>query len=160
MLVDLPETGKVDWDSLGFGCREPISTSKLRARKKVKKLAADAIGQMLVSGAVRQPGRRREATAAPLAATGPDDEKPAPASRSGRGASRGNSPASGGRTWHAVAGWEDCDAPDSEPSEQPASDPKTKKPLRRPLLSAHRRGFRSRGSGRSRTDDSDLQSGG
>ena len=32
------------------------------------------------------------------------------------------------------------------------------KPLRRPLLSAHRRGFRSRGSGRSRTDDSDLQS--
>ena len=28
-----------------------------------------------------------------------------------------------------------------------------KKPLRRPLLSAHRRGFRSRGSGRSRTDD-------
>jgi len=28
------------------------------------------------------------------------------------------------------------------------------KPLRRPLLSAHRRGFRSRGSDRSRTDDS------
>ena len=23
-LVDLPETGVVDWDSLGFGCREPF----------------------------------------------------------------------------------------------------------------------------------------
>ena len=26
MLVDLPETGTVDWDALGFGCREPFST--------------------------------------------------------------------------------------------------------------------------------------
>jgi integrase len=34
-----------------------------------------------------------------------------------------------------------------------ASAAENKKPLRRPLLSAHRRGFRSRGSGRSRTDD-------
>jgi hypothetical protein len=32
-------------------------------------------------------------------------------------------------------------------------DPVTKKPLRKPLLSAIRRGLRSRGSGRSRTDD-------
>ena len=24
MLVDLPETGTVDWDSLSFGCREPF----------------------------------------------------------------------------------------------------------------------------------------
>ena len=33
-LVDLPETGTVDWDSLGFGCREPFFTSTLKARKK------------------------------------------------------------------------------------------------------------------------------
>ena len=36
MLVDLPETGTVDWDSLGFGCREPFFTSTLKARKKAK----------------------------------------------------------------------------------------------------------------------------
>ena len=23
-LIDLPETGTVDWDALGFGCREPF----------------------------------------------------------------------------------------------------------------------------------------
>ena len=34
MLVDLPETGTVDWDSLGFGCREPFFTSTLKAREK------------------------------------------------------------------------------------------------------------------------------
>jgi hypothetical protein len=33
-LVDLPETGTVDWDALGFGCREPFFTSTLKARKK------------------------------------------------------------------------------------------------------------------------------
>ena len=58
-----------------------------------------------------------------------------------------------GSTGHAVAGWANCDAPDSEPSDQPASDPRTKKPARWPLLSAHRRGFTDRGSGRSRTVD-------
>jgi hypothetical protein len=48
MLVDLPESGTVDWDSLGFGCREPFFTSTLKARKKsrtktgVKKEAARA----------------------------------------------------------------------------------------------------------------------
>jgi hypothetical protein len=31
MLVDLPETGTVDWDALGFGCREPFFTSTLKA---------------------------------------------------------------------------------------------------------------------------------
>jgi hypothetical protein len=36
MLVDLPESGTVDWDSLGFGCREPFFTSTLKARKKTK----------------------------------------------------------------------------------------------------------------------------
>ena len=34
ILVDLPETGTVDWDALGFGCREPFFTSTLKARKK------------------------------------------------------------------------------------------------------------------------------
>jgi len=36
MLVDLPETGTVDWDALGFGCREPFYTSTLKARRKPK----------------------------------------------------------------------------------------------------------------------------
>jgi hypothetical protein len=36
MLVDLPGTGTVDWDALGFGCREPFFTSTLKARKKAK----------------------------------------------------------------------------------------------------------------------------
>jgi hypothetical protein len=36
MLVDLPETGTVDWDALGFGCREPFFTSTLKARRKAK----------------------------------------------------------------------------------------------------------------------------
>ena len=46
MLVDLPETGTVDWDALGFGCREPFFTSTLKARRKpmasTKKQAAQA----------------------------------------------------------------------------------------------------------------------
>ena len=43
MLVDLPETGTVDWDALGFRCREPFFTSTLKARKKkTKKQAARA----------------------------------------------------------------------------------------------------------------------
>ena len=45
-LIDLPETGTVDWDALGFGCREPFYTSTLKARGKnksgVKKQAARA----------------------------------------------------------------------------------------------------------------------
>jgi hypothetical protein len=36
LLVDLPEAGMVDWDALGFGCREPFFTSTLKARKKAK----------------------------------------------------------------------------------------------------------------------------
>ena len=35
-LVALPETGTVDWDALGFGCREPFFKSELKARKKPK----------------------------------------------------------------------------------------------------------------------------
>jgi hypothetical protein len=36
-LIDLPETGTVDWDALGFGCREPFYTSTLKARRKPAK---------------------------------------------------------------------------------------------------------------------------
>ena len=43
MLVDLDELGTVNWDALGFGCREPFFTSTLKARKKkTKKQAARA----------------------------------------------------------------------------------------------------------------------
>ena len=41
-LVDLPETGVVDWDALGFGCREPFFTSTLKAKSSAKKQAARA----------------------------------------------------------------------------------------------------------------------
>ncbi len=34
MLVDLPETGTVDWDALGFGCREPFFKSELKSRRR------------------------------------------------------------------------------------------------------------------------------
>ncbi len=37
LLVDLPETGTVDWDALGFGCREPFYRSTLKARMKKKR---------------------------------------------------------------------------------------------------------------------------
>ena len=40
MLVDLPKTGTVDWDALGFGCREPFYTSTLKARKKKPKASS------------------------------------------------------------------------------------------------------------------------
>ncbi len=36
ILVDLPETGTVDWDALGFGCREPFFKSELKARRRKK----------------------------------------------------------------------------------------------------------------------------
>ncbi len=35
-LIDLPEAGTVDWDALGFGCREPFYTSTLKAQRKTK----------------------------------------------------------------------------------------------------------------------------
>ena len=39
-LIDLPESGTVDWDEVltgaGYGCREPFYRSSLRARCKVK----------------------------------------------------------------------------------------------------------------------------
>ena len=39
-LIDLPETGTVDWDAIGFGCREPFFTSTLKARKKSRAKAS------------------------------------------------------------------------------------------------------------------------
>ena len=36
MLVDLPESGTVDWDSLGFGCREPFFTVSAHHRHGVR----------------------------------------------------------------------------------------------------------------------------
>jgi hypothetical protein len=44
-------------------------------------------------------------------------------------------------------------SPVNSPATPPRAPPETKKPPREPLLSAARGGFRSRGSGRSRTDD-------
>ena len=45
MLIDLPEAGTVDWDALGFGCREPFYKSTLKARlKKTKKRAKAGVG--------------------------------------------------------------------------------------------------------------------
>jgi hypothetical protein len=33
-LIDLPESGAVDWDEVLYGCREPFFNSTLKARKK------------------------------------------------------------------------------------------------------------------------------
>ena len=43
-LIDLPEAGTVDWDALGFGCREPFFTSTLKAHNKAKDRRAEAGG--------------------------------------------------------------------------------------------------------------------
>lgn len=46
-LIDLPETGTVDWDEVLHGCREPFFNRTLKARKKkrakstVMKIAAE-----------------------------------------------------------------------------------------------------------------------
>ena len=39
-LIDLPEAGTVDWDALGFGCREPFYKSTLKARLQKKRAKA------------------------------------------------------------------------------------------------------------------------
>jgi hypothetical protein len=36
LLVDLPEAGTVDWDSLGYGCRAPFFDASTKARKNAK----------------------------------------------------------------------------------------------------------------------------
>ena len=43
MLVDLPETGTVDWDALGFGCREPFYSRELKARRRKKASSSTSV---------------------------------------------------------------------------------------------------------------------
>ena len=45
MLVDLPEAGTVDWDALGFGCREPFYKSTLKARLKKTKTSKKQVAR-------------------------------------------------------------------------------------------------------------------
>jgi hypothetical protein len=46
-LVDLPETGTVDWDEVltgaGYGCREPFFTSSLKSRRKSRAQAGVSV---------------------------------------------------------------------------------------------------------------------
>jgi hypothetical protein len=42
-LVDLPEAGMVDWDALGFGCREPFNKSTLTARLRNMNKRAETV---------------------------------------------------------------------------------------------------------------------
>ena len=49
-LIDLPEVGTVDWDALGFGCREPFYESTLKARLK-KKRAKDGVKKQVARAA-------------------------------------------------------------------------------------------------------------
>jgi hypothetical protein len=51
MLVDLPETGTVDWDALGFGCREPFFKSELKARRRKTKSSSGAVSKKQVARA-------------------------------------------------------------------------------------------------------------
>ena len=52
MLIDLPEAGTVDWDALGFGCREPFYKSTLKARmKKTKKRAKTGVKKQVARAA-------------------------------------------------------------------------------------------------------------
>ena len=40
-LIDLPETGTVDWDTVLHGCREPFFNSTLKARRKKRAKSTD-----------------------------------------------------------------------------------------------------------------------
>ena len=51
-LIDLPEAGTVDWDALGFGCREPFLVSTLKARRK-KTRAKPGVGASTTKQAAR-----------------------------------------------------------------------------------------------------------
>ena len=44
-LIDLPEAGTVDWDALGFGCREPFYKSTLKARLKKTKTSKKQVAR-------------------------------------------------------------------------------------------------------------------
>ena len=45
-LIDLPEPGTVDWDSLGFRCRKPFCTSTRMACQKSRDNASVKTGTM------------------------------------------------------------------------------------------------------------------
>jgi len=49
-LVALPETGTVDWDALGFGCREPFITSMLTGQEEALERWAEVTGSSGISG--------------------------------------------------------------------------------------------------------------
>jgi hypothetical protein len=51
LLVDLPETGTVDWDALGFGCREPFYKSTLQARLKKKPQSRTSVKKQVARAA-------------------------------------------------------------------------------------------------------------
>ena len=44
-LIDFPEAGTVDWDALGFGCREPFYKSTLKARLKKTKTSKKQVAR-------------------------------------------------------------------------------------------------------------------
>lgn len=46
-LIDLPESGTVDWDKVLYGCREPFLTSTLKARRKKR---AKSTGMKIAAG--------------------------------------------------------------------------------------------------------------
>ena len=45
MLVDLDDLQTVDWDALGFGCREPFYKSTLKARLKKTKTSTKQVAR-------------------------------------------------------------------------------------------------------------------
>ena len=45
MLVDLDDLQTVDWDALGFGCREPYYKSTLKARLKKTKTSKKQVAR-------------------------------------------------------------------------------------------------------------------
>ena len=45
MLVDLDDLQTVDWDALGFGCREPFYKSTLKARLKKTKTSKKQVAR-------------------------------------------------------------------------------------------------------------------
>jgi hypothetical protein len=46
-LIDLPESGAVDWDEVLYGCREPFFSSTLKARRKKR---AKSTGMKIAAG--------------------------------------------------------------------------------------------------------------
>jgi hypothetical protein len=50
-LIDLPETGTVDWYALWFGCREPFYRSSMKARLKKKTSTRKTSGRQVARAA-------------------------------------------------------------------------------------------------------------